>query len=280
MKPFIVFLCLALATTAFAYPSGESDEAYNGSDEVSAPPAIEEPDDENDVDGSGDGEPEGYYTYNTTSNEEVTPVAPVPEEPALDFDALKELVYKFTNYTSSGFDTAELITKLTELESNIERSTRKLNRELEEERNKLNQLGFLLTHVSDIKNKLTAFQTNIQALTEGVGQLGRPGLVLPSGPTGGQHRSWATLYRSRGHSGRTWEMDFRTCSTFSECCKNFEDLDNDSQSIHTHDTCVTLFEDSNCGGESRDFYPGSSSNHGDFGSWNDRFSSAKPCNRS
>jgi len=141
-----------------------------------------------------------------------------------------------------------------------------------------------------------------------IGSLGKAnmGLSLVSPvnrPTTNVRQSaWATLYRSRGHSGnfkwkakskirtgfyydniellnlgRTYQLDFRTCLISEDCCRNLADLDNDSQSINTHDTCVKMFKDRDCSGDSQEFYPGSASNHGDFGIYNDVFSSGKPC---
>jgi len=264
-----------VATKVLAYPTDDE-----GDDDSS--PTVSSSDEDN---SGGVGDDEVPF-FNRTSSEDieqplideeplVQPDAPQIPEEVLSFEALQDLVYEFTNFTSAGFNSAEAITRLDSLEQNLQRSIQKFEGELQKERQKLNQLTSLSLKVRELKAKLGDLQRQLSNLASG--NLGEMPYEYTSGSGSGRQTAWATLYRSRGHGGRSTELDFRTCLAFEDCCKNLSDLDNDSQSIHTHDTCVRMYKDRDCGGESREFYPGSPASHQDFGSYNDVFSSGKPC---
>jgi len=105
---------------------------------------------------------------NSNNETEIIPDAPaeIPEE-VMDIEALKSMVYEFTNMTS-GFNTADILTRLGVMEENVRKTTVKLNRDLERERQQFGQLNSLLIQIVEIRSKLTEFNGRMDALSAGM----------------------------------------------------------------------------------------------------------------
>jgi len=101
------------------------------------------------------------------------PDATVDDSPAdvseevMDIGGLQGLVYEFTNFTSGGFNVTQILTRLSSLEANVQKSKLKLEASLQTKSHKLRQLSHLFSQILEIKAKLIEFEKKLEGLSAG-----------------------------------------------------------------------------------------------------------------
>jgi len=90
-----------------------------------------------------------------------------PQNEVMDIDAVQDMMYEFTNFTSTGLNTTQILTRISLIELNIQNSTMKLRQEIEHDTQKLNQLNSVLGPMLNIKTKLSELEEHMNNLTNG-----------------------------------------------------------------------------------------------------------------